>query len=304
MAKLAIVLSVIGVFLAVQGIEAAVGAPVGKTSRASQTVRSSGTAGSRVMNQGSAVNFLDRITTDGSGVGEFVFNDGSKLAVGPSASLVVDQFVFQNNSSFRKLGLTASKGAFRWISGNSASSAYRIKTPRGTMGVRGTATDISVRGGVVHIVLLSGKARFCGGSTCRELNRACDYIVANGRSVSSAVPVASAFSSRQEAAKLFPYLANPNRLSSRFRVGASRCLAQIVENSRRRPSNSAAAVTGPLPPAPPGPEPDPPVPDPPVSPPRGNSCPGNCGVGFGNGGGNDTPNEGNGNGNGNGNGRP
>jgi hypothetical protein len=129
----------------VSGPAAPIGAPIGKVLSAAQTVRASGNAGARVLTKNADIFFLDRISTNATGVGEFEFSDGTKLAVGPSASLVVDEFVFKNKSSFQKLSLSAAKGTFRWISGNSPSSAYKIRTPLGTMGIRGTAFDVTIR---------------------------------------------------------------------------------------------------------------------------------------------------------------
>lgn len=292
MANLPVFCAVASSFLVALWAAPADGAPVGKTSRATQTVTLSGSGRTTVASSNTEVNFLDRITTNGSGIGEFVFNDNSKLAVGPSASVVVDQFVLKKSNSFAKLSLSAAKGSFRWISGRSPSSAYRFKTPRGTMGIRGTAFDLTARGGSVHIVLLGGSARFCNGSGCRTLSRACDYIVADGRSISSAKPVGSSFPSFQAAAKVFPYLANPKLLSSRFSAAGRSCLARVVMNGKGPRTSVAAAGPGEPPAPPPGidpPGPPPPGTNPPGSGPPGGrvsqaqTCGGNCGVGLGNG---------------------
>jgi hypothetical protein len=257
MTKLLRVLAPICVFLAAIGIETAAAAPVGKAVRATQTVKANGDVGSRVVNANSDVFFLDRISTDAAGIGEFVFTDGTKLALGNSASVVVDQYVLKDKNSFQKLGISAAKGTFRWISGKSASAAYKIKTPRGTMGIRGTAFDLTIRNGIVYIALISGSAQLCNGSVCRTLTRSCDYIVANGRSISDPKPVGAAFTSRAAAAKLFPYLAGPGQLSSRFHIGGSRCLtiASII-----KPGDSPNPIANTPPPAP---APAPPNNDPP-----------------------------------------
>lgn len=274
--------------------EAAVpaGAPVGKVVGAAATVRASGNTGARVLTKNANIFFLDRISTNSTGVGEFEFSDGTKLAVGPSASLVVDQFVFRNQSSFQKLGLSAAKGTFRWISGHSPSSAYKIRTPVGTMGIRGTAFDVTIRNGRVYIALISGSAKFCAGSSCQTLKRSCDYIVADGRKISEPTRVSSGFAKREAAAKIFPYLANPRRLSSKFRVGGGNCLSKVaIYGGDSEPVTSAGTEPEAGPPPAPAPAPDP-APDP--KPPK-EHCEGNCGNGLGHGGGNGTDDEGGGN---------
>ncbi len=259
-----------------------ISAPVGQVLKATQTVRASGNAGARVLSKNSDIFFLDRISTNNTGVGEFEFADGTKLAVGPSASLVVDAYVLKNNSSFKKLGLSAAKGTFRWISGRSSSSAYQIRTPYGSMGVRGTAFDVTVRNWRVYVALINGSAKFCAGSSCQTLKRSCDYIVADGRKLSEPEPISSAFTKRAAAAEIFPYLANPNRLSSRFRIGGGNCLGRTAAVGNENVPQPIAADPGP------GAGPDP-------EPPTGRCGGGNCGNGNGRGGGNGNNDEGIGN---------
>lgn len=275
----------VATFFAVEGAWAS--EPIGTVLKAAQTVKASGMRGNRVLSRSDDVFYLDRISSNGTGSGEFQFSDGTKLAVGPGASLVVDEFVFAGKSRFQKFGLSAARGTFRWISGSSSASAYRIKTPYGTMGIRGTAFDVTIRNGRVYIALISGSARFCNGASCRILNRTCDFIVADGRKISEPARVSTAASKHETAAQLFPYLANPGRLSSRFRVGGGNCLGRLASIGKKDVTKAAADV----PAAQPGPAPGGAGPEPPAAHCGG----GNCGKGKGRGGGNGTPNEGNGN---------
>ena len=270
----------VATFLAVNG--AGAGEPIGTVLKAAQTVKTSGTQGTRVLSRSDGVFYLDRISSNGTGSGEFQFSDGTKLAVGPGANLVVDEFVFASKSRFQKLGLAAAKGTFRWISGNSAASAYKIKTPYGTMGIRGTAFDVTLRNGRVYIALINGSARFCNGSSCRTLKKSCDFIVADGQKISEPARVSTATSKHETAAQLFPYLANPARLSSRFRVGGGNCLGRTAAVGNENVPQPIAADPGP------GAEPDP-------EPPTGRCGGGNCGNGNGRGGGNGNNDEGGGN---------
>ncbi|MCA1405378.1 FecR domain-containing protein [Ensifer sp. IC3342] len=122
----------------------------------------------------------ERILTSKSGLGQFVFRDGTKLAVGWGSSVVIDKFVFDDSNNLQKLSLRATKGTFRWVSGKSKSTAYEILTPAGTIGVRGTAFDFYVGGdGTTALVLLNGAASFCGPGGCKQLTRRCDCVIAN-----------------------------------------------------------------------------------------------------------------------------
>ncbi|WFU11542.1 FecR domain-containing protein (plasmid) [Rhizobium sp. CB3090] len=121
----------------------------------------------------------EQIRTSISGLGQFTFRDGTKLAVGAGSSVVIDKFVFDDSGAVKKLTINAAKGTFRWMSGNSNHSAYQIVTPAGTIGVRGTAFDFYVgRNGTTAVVLLNGAAQFCGAGGCRQLKAQCDCVVA------------------------------------------------------------------------------------------------------------------------------
>ena len=70
----------------------------------------------------------EKIRTSKSGLGEFLFRDGTKFAVGQGSDVKIDKFVFDDSgsNSIKKLSVKVSKGTFRWISGASKSKAYEI----------------------------------------------------------------------------------------------------------------------------------------------------------------------------------
>lgn len=157
----------------------------------------------------------ERIRTSKSGLGQFVFQDGTKLAVGWGSSVVIDQFVYDGNKSLKKLTIMAAKGTFRWVSGKSKHSAYEIVTPAGTIGVRGTAFDFYVApDGTTAMVLLSGAASFCGAGGCRQLTQRCDCIVAKpGRSVSQTSKVNRRTLQALGNTKALPFLSGNQKLT-------------------------------------------------------------------------------------------
>jgi hypothetical protein len=170
----------------------------------------------------------ERISTSKSGLGEFVFRDGTKFAVGWGSSVVVDQYVFNDDKSVKKLAINAAKGTFRWISGNSDPSSYSIETPAGTLGVRGTALDVFVaEDGITAVVLLDGLARFCGGangSDCKDLKRRCDFIVAvPGGDVSNPRRVSEKILEIVRQKQALPFLTGFQQLSSDFLANDKAC---------------------------------------------------------------------------------
>src|ERR687890_532062 len=51
----------------------------------------------------------ERIRTSKSGLGQFVFRDGTKLAVGWGSSITIDEFVFSDTKTLKKLTINAAK---------------------------------------------------------------------------------------------------------------------------------------------------------------------------------------------------
>jgi len=217
----------------------------------------------------------ERITTSSTGLGEFLFRDGTKFAIGWNSSVRIDRFVFDDSKSVKDLTIRAAKGSFRWISGGSPSSAYKINTPAGTVGIRGTALDIFVgAGGKTAVVLLSGRATFCGSNGCRELRRRCDVVVATpGGGVSSPERVNSSIFSELGTQRALPFISGQQRLSGRFRVGSCQLSASLDNKARVTSPTETTPAEAPEPPEPP----EPPNPPDPPSPQKGNNGKGNGG---------------------------
>ncbi len=76
--------------------------------------------------------------------GQIGFIDQTKLFVGPSATITLDRFAFDQSGSASRFTVNVSKGALRFISGRSAHGAYGVKTPLGSLGLRGTIVDVVV----------------------------------------------------------------------------------------------------------------------------------------------------------------
>ena len=223
----------------------------------------------------------ERIRTSSNGLGEFLFKDGTKFAVGGNSSVTIDKFVFNDSNSVKNLTIKAAKGSFRWISGGSNSSAYKINTPAGTIGIRGTAFDVHVNpDGTTAVVLFSGSARFCGSNGCRDLKRRCDVIVATPRGgVGNPKRLDRNILSGLGTARALPFISGHQKLSGNFRVPGSGCLSVASLNDTKQ--KAIRGVSAPTPSPPDAPD----APDPPSPSPKGH--PNN---GKGNGAGDGSPN--------------
>jgi hypothetical protein len=219
-------LKLIGTALTVVGCFAllATGAVAEQVGKA-VSVRTVVTGASGELKRSDPVNRDERIKTNNTGLGQFQFIDGTKLAVGPNSSIVVDEYVLGSGNRVKRLALNTTKGALRWISGKSPSSAYEIATPMGTLGVRGTAVDLYVGNNVSMLVLLNGAAQWCppgDRSNCVVLDRPCDFIVARGGNISQPERV-TARAANQFGTDAFPFLVNNQRLLPSFRLGRANC---------------------------------------------------------------------------------
>jgi len=116
--KLALGLIAAGVF----ALPAQSAVKVGEAVRISTSVTGQGGA----LASGDAIHRDERIRSNASGVGAFLFEDGTKLAVGPNSNVVIDNYVYGGGNTVKKLTLGATKGTLRWISGKSSISISAV----------------------------------------------------------------------------------------------------------------------------------------------------------------------------------
>src|SRR5436189_5775482 len=87
--------------------------------------------------------------------------DSTNLSLGPNATLKLDRTVFDDEHHYREVAVRMTSGAFRFVTGHSEKTAYKITTPLATIGVRGTTLDILSQRGRSVIVLQDGAASVC-----------------------------------------------------------------------------------------------------------------------------------------------
>jgi hypothetical protein len=99
--------------------------------------QASGSVGG-VLNPGSSVYQSETISTGSAGQTNLQFVDQSTLNVGPSAVIKLDKFVYDpNKKDAGSISIEATRGAFRFVTGSQNKGEVKIKTPYGTLGVRG-----------------------------------------------------------------------------------------------------------------------------------------------------------------------
>jgi hypothetical protein len=89
------------------------------------------------LSAGSGVHASENVRTGSSGQADLRFLDNSNLTVGPGSSVRLDKFVYDPNKGTGGVAIEASRGAFRFVTGSQNKGSYSIKTPSGTLGIRG-----------------------------------------------------------------------------------------------------------------------------------------------------------------------
>src|SRR6202453_4620961 len=117
-----------------------------------QVQRVTGSAASQI-NVGDSVLRDEVVRTGGDSAARLVMADSTNLSLGPNATITLDRTVFNDEHSYRDIAIRLTAGAFRFVTGHSEKTAYKITTSVGTIGVRGTILDILVQRGKITVVL-------------------------------------------------------------------------------------------------------------------------------------------------------
>ena len=137
----------------------------------------------------------DRIKTSDSGSTQIRFIDDTILTIGPNSEVLLDRMVFDDNKA-KNATVEIVRGTMRFVTGTSDHSAYQIKTPVATIGVRGTVIDVSYDGSQMLFNTVEGLGEVCHSNAgCRRV-RAGDAPLAinlNGFSRASAAEVGRMF---------------------------------------------------------------------------------------------------------------
>jgi hypothetical protein len=129
--------------------------PAGEAVAVTPSAAAAGGAGSRTLAVNGPVFMGDLVTTDADGLAQLKFRDDTRMVVGPNSELTIDRFVFAGEATAKQVTLNATRGVFRFITGNSPKSAYLIDTPIATIGTRGSHADIIVGENAVSLVYYS-----------------------------------------------------------------------------------------------------------------------------------------------------
>jgi FecR protein len=126
-------------------------APVAQTSIGNATAaknRVDGTVGGKIepISTGTEVYSNEVVRTGPVSLADLKFIDQTTLNVGPASEITLDKFIYDPTGRTGSVVIQATRGAFRFVTGTQDKRAYEIKTPYGSLGVRGTILEIVLMG--------------------------------------------------------------------------------------------------------------------------------------------------------------
>lgn len=119
----------------------------------------------------------ETVRTGADSATRLVMADSTNLSLGANATVKLDRAVFDDEHTYRDIAIRLTTGAFRFVTGHSEKTAYKISTPLATIGVRGTILDILSQRGQTTVVLQEGAATVC------TLNFQCVQLTEPGQTV-------------------------------------------------------------------------------------------------------------------------
>ncbi|WP_316230903.1 FecR domain-containing protein [Bradyrhizobium sp. SZCCHNR1051] len=135
-------------------------------------------ASSSPISVGDGVVRNETVRTGNDSAARLVMIDSTNLSLGANATLTLDRTVFNDETSYRDIAIRLGTGAFRFVTGHSEKTAYKINTPLATIGVRGTILDIRSQRGQTMVVLQEGASRVCTLTfQCLELTQPGDTAI-------------------------------------------------------------------------------------------------------------------------------
>lgn len=135
------------------------GNPIGKTARVEGQAFQiySNNEGRREVRQGDPVYLGDRFETSDDARIKIELADESRFTIGPSAAMVIDEFVYNPATNDGQVVASMLTGAFGFVSGKVAKKnpeQMAVKLPVGTIGIRGTAVAGRIDGDKAGVALL------------------------------------------------------------------------------------------------------------------------------------------------------
>lgn len=197
----------------------------------------------RVLTAGDDLAIGETVVTDGRGLVQIKFSDETQLVVGPNSRLLLEDYLLRGDGSVGKLAINALSGSFRFVTGKSDKDDYSIKTPTGTIGIRGTAFDFAVETVKTRMLMYHGTSTLCGaGSACVTMEKTCEAGEAEAtRAQSLGMSFTADDAERASLQRSFYYAGFQKPLQYGFRIDQVP-ICQLIGPARFAPASIAAVM--------------------------------------------------------------
>ncbi|MRG73098.1 hypothetical protein GH722_15120 [Alphaproteobacteria bacterium HT1-32] len=111
----------------------------------------------RQITSGEPIFLTDRILSGPSSGMQILLLDETIFTIGPGSQLTIDEFVYDPETGAGRVSATVARGVFRFVTGKVAANRpedMKVKTPFGTIGIRGTIVAGEVTASGADVVLL------------------------------------------------------------------------------------------------------------------------------------------------------
>ena len=182
---------------------------------------------------GADIHVGDTIQTGETGSAQLLFTDETRMVVGSNSTLLIDSALFRSDGTAEKFAVSLTRGAFRFASGKSDSSAYSLQTPTATLGVRGTEFDIYVdEDGLTWLALMDGEVSMCSTGlwpNCLVIRGSCAVLSVNSERQMAAPATRKELDSI--VGKWFTYIVSQDELREDFHSDTDACATnpQLVQ---------------------------------------------------------------------------
>ncbi|MBX6323972.1 MAG: FecR domain-containing protein [Rhodospirillaceae bacterium] len=115
----------------------------------------------------------EKVLTNQEGETVLQFHDESKLYVGAKSVVILDKFVYDPSTKLGDAAITFTKGAFRFVSGQTENEeAIKLRTPKAALVIRGTTVQVHILDDGNEIIYDGGgnvTVVGCGGVSSTDL---------------------------------------------------------------------------------------------------------------------------------------
>ncbi len=185
---------------------------------------------SRSLKRRSKIMSVEHITTGENSKAQFSMSDGGLITLKENTEINVSHYVFDEETQQGSATLEVISGGLRSISGliKKTGGDYQVKTPVGSIGIRGTHFAVEVSGDDVYFGVYSGNI---------------DIELDNEQTLSLGVSEGFAFASVSQSGTITPFTKAPEILSLGYNTSQSESSDDAVDEDVPTENSNATPVT-------------------------------------------------------------